>query len=428
MATFNKYPYSNFQELNLDWILQELKDLTDQWDAFEDQFTGMTADAQTVPYGSGASVTVTGGGSIPYNFDFDIPAGQDLTITGQPQIRYNTSADVSTIPGGTWTVNPPTSITPGDYLWTRIVITYSDNHTATYYSYARQGIDGAGAVSMVNGIGPDGTGNVTIPIPTPSDDIPLVDVTGGNEGSDPTKYSRADHQHPTDPSKLDAATGNAGEKNAYIIDGISTQTTMGITSTPTANTIACYDANDRLNTADPSANSNAVNLGFANSNYLNKTDAVTDYVQKTDVATSSTLGIVQPDNATIVVDADGILSAAASLNITTVYSNPNTGQRINAGTYSMDVTDTDALMFIATFRQSTSVQGRASILIPAVGVQYQCNSITNNYMIARAITISADKSEFTLSTEFKWDGTYGQSPSTTPTPAVMVLDKIYSIK
>ena len=426
MATFNKYPYSNFQELNLDWILQELKDLTDKWDVFEDQFTGMTANAQTVPYGNGASVTVTGGGATPYNFDFDIPAGKDLGLVGQPSVKYQTSNDISTIPSGTWLDNPPTSITPGDYLWTRIVLTYNDNHTIVYYMYTRQGMDGNGSVDSVNGILPI-AGNVTLPIPDPSDAIPLVDITGGLEGLSP-KYSRADHQHPTDPSKLDVATGNAGEKNAYIIDGINTQTTMGITSTPTANTIACYDANDRLNTADPSANSNAVNLGFANSTYLNKTDAVTDYVQKTDVATSSTLGIVQPDNATIVIDADGILSAAASLNITTVYSNPNVGQRINAGTYSMDVTDTDALMFIATFRQSTSVQGRASILIPAVNVQYQCNSITNNYMIARAITISSDKSEFTLSTEFKWDNVYGQSPSTTPVTPVMVLDKIYSIK
>lgn len=427
MAIFNKYPYSNFQELNLDWILQELKDLTDQWEVFEDQFTGVTADAQTVPYGSGASVTVTGGGATPYNFDFDIPAGQDLTITGQPQIRYNTSSDVSTIPGGTWTVNPPTSITPGDYLWVRIVITYSDNHTATYYMYARQGIDGAGAVSTVNGIGPDGNGEVTLPIPTPSNTTPLVDITGGNEGSDPVNYARADHQHPTDPSKLDVSTGNVGEKNAYIIDGLNTQTTLQITSSATADKIAAYDANAHLNTASPTASSNAVNLDYANTTYLSKTDAVTDYVQKTDIATSSSLGIVQPDNATIVVDSDGILSAAASLNITEVWSNPDRTVAFVGQTVSFNTIDADALAFIVSFRATTSgTSNGPSIFIPALNRQFYCNSITSNKMIGRGVTIATDKDSATFTACAIWD-TYAGSANTT-SQTYMIPDKIYAIK
>ena len=426
MAVFNKYPYSNFQELNLDWILQELKDLTDKWDAFEDQFTGMTADAQTVPYGNGASVTVTGGGSIPYNFDFDIPAGQDLTLTGQPQIRYNTSADVSTIPGGTWTVNPPTSITPGYYLWTRIVITYSDNHTATYYTYARQGIDGSGAVSKVNGIGPDGSGNVTLPIPSPSNTTPLVDVTGGNEGSDPTYYARADHQHPTDPSKLDVATGNAGEKNAYIIDGLNTQTTMGITSTPTANTIACYDANDRLNTADPASSSNAVNLGYANSTYLNKTDAVTDYVQKTDVATSSSLGIVQPDNATVTVDSDGILSVSSSLSFDELWANPNPGS--SWSTTPIAISDYDMnnykmiLMVFKIFNTVTTYVTMACPFIPNLTFRVQRCDQYNQY---RDFSFGSDGTSVTVDVA-KRIGTYGNA-STSDVAAVLVPYKIYGL-
>lgn len=425
MAVFNKYPYSNFQELNLDWILQELKDLTDQWEVFEDQFTGVTADAQTVPYGSGASVTVTGGGATPYNFDFNIPAGQDLTLTGQPQIRYNTSQDVSSIPGGTWTVNPPTSITPGYYLWTRIVITYSDNHTATYYTYARQGIDGGGAVSKVNGIGPDGSGNVTLPIPSPSNTTPLVDVTGGNEGSDPTYYARADHQHPTDPSKLDTATGNVGEKNAYIIDGLNTQTTLQITSSATADKIAAYDASAHLNTASPTASSNAVNLSYANTTYLSKTDAVTDYVQKTDIATSSSLGIVQPDNATITVDSDGILSVSSSVSFDELWT--NSSPNASWSTTSINITGYDMnnykmiLMVFKIFNTTASYMTMACPFIPNLTFRMQRCDQYNQY---REFSFGSDGTSITVDVAKRYT-TYGST--TSDVPAVLVPYKVYGL-
>ena len=425
MAIFNKYPYSNFQELNLDWILQELKDLTDQWEVFEDQFTGVTANAQTVPYGSGASVTVTGGGATPYNFDFDIPAGKDLGLTGQPSVKYQTSNDISTIPSGTWLDNPPTSITPGDNLWTRIVITYNDNHTIVYYMYTRQGMDGSGSVDTVNNIPPI-AGNVTLPIPDPSDAIPLVDITGGLEGTS-SDYSRADHQHPTDQSKLDISTGNAGEKNAYIIDGVNTQTTMQITSSATANKIAAYDANAHLNTASPTASTNAVNLDFANTTYLSKTDAVTDYVQKTDVATSSSLGIVQPDNATIVVDSDGILSAAASLNLNEVWSNPDRSVAFAGQTISFDTVDSDALAFVVTFRATTSGTSNGPLIfVPITNRQFYANSITSNTMIGRGVTIATTKDSAVFTSCSIWP-TYGSSAVTT-SQTYMIPDKIYAIK
>lgn len=31
---FDKYPYTNFHEMNLDWIIKEMKDLVDSWDSF----------------------------------------------------------------------------------------------------------------------------------------------------------------------------------------------------------------------------------------------------------------------------------------------------------------------------------------------------------------------------------------------------------
>lgn len=34
MSIFNEYPYTNFHELNLDWVVAKIKELSDQWDIF----------------------------------------------------------------------------------------------------------------------------------------------------------------------------------------------------------------------------------------------------------------------------------------------------------------------------------------------------------------------------------------------------------
>ena len=199
MAIFNRYPYTSFQELNLDWILQQLKDLTDEWAVFENQYQGITAEASTVPYGMGASVTVTGGDGTPFNFDFDIPAGKDLKLVSTI-VKYGTSADTSTVPA-TWYDQIPT-VAQGDYLWTRVTLTFNDGTQSSFYSVARNGLDGLGSVVTVNNISPDGNGNVSLPMPQPSNNTPLMDTTLGSEGVS-NDYSRADHQHISDTTKLD---------------------------------------------------------------------------------------------------------------------------------------------------------------------------------------------------------------------------------
>ena len=34
MGAFEKFPYTNFHDLNLDWFLAEFKKLQDEWDSF----------------------------------------------------------------------------------------------------------------------------------------------------------------------------------------------------------------------------------------------------------------------------------------------------------------------------------------------------------------------------------------------------------
>lgn len=56
-------------------------------------------------------------------------------------VSYANSTNGSTTPTSGWQSTVPT-VPPGNYLWTRTVITYTDNATSTAYSVARMGSDG----------------------------------------------------------------------------------------------------------------------------------------------------------------------------------------------------------------------------------------------------------------------------------------------
>lgn len=71
-----QFPWTNFHELNLDWFLSKFKQFTNN-------FLETTATAESVPYGTQPTVTVTGGELDddtdivdPFTFNFKIPAGQ----------------------------------------------------------------------------------------------------------------------------------------------------------------------------------------------------------------------------------------------------------------------------------------------------------------------------------------------------------------
>ena len=98
-------------------------------------------------------------------------------------------------------------------------ITLTDGTVAgTFTVY--NGLNGTGAVATVNGILPDGSGNVALTGPdigvSPSGSTPLADQSGGAIGSS-TDYARADHRHPMNVSQATpaplgtAAPGTSGQ-------------------------------------------------------------------------------------------------------------------------------------------------------------------------------------------------------------------------
>ena len=67
------------------------------------------------------------------------PAGKG--VQGTPAITYQAGTSGTTPPTGNWVSSIP-SVPAGQYLWSRTIITYTDNSTSTIYSVARNGNDG----------------------------------------------------------------------------------------------------------------------------------------------------------------------------------------------------------------------------------------------------------------------------------------------
>lgn len=86
--------------------------------------------------------------------------GNDVTISST-SVQYQAWTSGTQYPTGTWLDNPP-AVTPGNYLWTRTIVNYSDGGQTVSYSTARWGMDGSGAVGSVNNQLPDQDGNVTL--------------------------------------------------------------------------------------------------------------------------------------------------------------------------------------------------------------------------------------------------------------------------
>ena len=76
--------------------------------------------------------------------------GTSVTVT-DTDITYQKSSNGTTPPTGTWSANIP-STAAGEYLWTRTIVTYSDDTSTTSYSVSRNGSDGqdgADALTLV---------------------------------------------------------------------------------------------------------------------------------------------------------------------------------------------------------------------------------------------------------------------------------------
>ena len=63
------------------------------------------------------------------------------------EITYQSSTSGTTIPTGTWNTSIP-SVVAGSFLWTRTIITYSDNTKSTSYSVGQMGENGSSLLTL----------------------------------------------------------------------------------------------------------------------------------------------------------------------------------------------------------------------------------------------------------------------------------------
>lgn len=90
-----------------------------------------------VSYSDGKSTTAYSVSRNPTNGS----DGTSVTVSSTA-VTYQVSGSGTTTPTGTWqTAIPATSA--GQYLWTKTVVTYSDNKSTTSYSVSRNGTNGA---------------------------------------------------------------------------------------------------------------------------------------------------------------------------------------------------------------------------------------------------------------------------------------------
>lgn len=271
MALWNNFPYSNVHELNLDWIIEKMKYLIDQWESY-----GTTVDADAVA-GPDPEVTVEGDLKTGLTFHFTLVQGpqgvegpqgvsvtmatmdanyqltlyfSDGTTWTSPSLKGDTGSGLQILdeyatlaalqaahpfgsPGDAYLVGTSPNFTL--YIWSSSSNAWVDGgaltnpapsvttplmdgnaNTGTELAYSRgdhvhpSDTSKQDVLTAGYGISIDANNEISVSasIPAPSNNNPNMDGTGDAGSS--ANYSRADHVHPSDTSKQDVISAGSG--------------------------------------------------------------------------------------------------------------------------------------------------------------------------------------------------------------------------
>lgn len=236
MALYDNFPYTNFHELNLDWVIATVKQIQSEWNNLSDDVQA-TAVSSAFP-----SVTVTGSLQEGLTFNFGLPQGAPgtdgtdgvgvtnvsisntgyLTITMSDGSSYTspisligpegpegpTGAGINIIDTVATTSDLPATAAPGAaYL-------VGSGSPYTLYVWA------SGSNTWVDA----GTMGSSV---SPSSSLPQMDGTAA--AGTGTTYARGDHVHPHDTSKQDVLTAS----DLATVNGQSVLGNNAITVQPT---------------------------------------------------------------------------------------------------------------------------------------------------------------------------------------------------
>ena len=303
MGLYENFPYTNFHELNLDWLIGQMRNLVNEWDAMQGN---VSADAHT---SLSPTVTVEGNMKDGLTFHFGLVRGQQGIPgpegpQGQGLEILDVLSDPSDLPA-TGNVGDVYEVLDGGsyhlYVWSDSSSSWIDIGslgTVTPSSATPQmdGIASAGSstdyargdhvhpsdstkqdllvsgtdIQTINGNSILTSGNLQLQTPiSPSSSNPLMD--GAASAGSATTWSRSDHVHPSDSSKQDK-----------------------LTSGTTIKTINSTDL-----------------LGSGNINLQVPLTAGTDYVTPANVSTINNVSILQGGNVTMPTILYGTASPVA---------------------------------------------------------------------------------------------------------------------
>ena len=208
MALYDNFPYTNFHELNLDWIIGEVKRIATEWDNLSGDIQAVAVDSDV------ATVSVTGSLQEGLTFNFGLPRGQagedgtdgvgiesaylnpstyTLTLTftnGEtyttPSIRGEqgpegpTGKGIDIVDTVASTSALPATGEPGQAYLVGTAAPY------TLYVWASGSSQWEAAGTMGSSV-------------SPSSATPLMDGTASAGSA--TTYARGDHRHPTDTTR-----------------------------------------------------------------------------------------------------------------------------------------------------------------------------------------------------------------------------------
>lgn len=162
--------------------------------------------------------------------------GTSVTIKST-SVTYQAGSSGTTAPTGTWSTSVP-SVSAGQYLWTKTVVTYSDGKSTTAYSVSRYGTNGAAGTSVtvqstsvtyqVSSSGtttPTGAWSTTIPSVSAGKYLWTKTVVTYSDGESTTSYSVS--RNGTNGSNgADAITISITSSNGTIFKNTSIATTL----------------------------------------------------------------------------------------------------------------------------------------------------------------------------------------------------------
>ncbi len=304
-------------------------------------------------------------------------------------VTYQVSSSGTTAPTGTWSTSVP-SVSAGQFLWTRTIITYSNNTTSTLYSVGRNGTNGVNGTNGTNGQNGKSIGQVVnyylatnassnVTASTSGWTTTVQSVSSSKKylwNYEVVKYTDGTIASTTAPCIIGSYgdTGAKGEKGAKGDTGAAGPTGVGIKS------ITEYYAVSTTNTTAPTSWVTSIPTLTASNKYLWNYETVT-YTNNSTVSTSKrVIGVYGDKGAKGDTGAKGDKgpqgpqgvkgdTGAAGNGIAStavVYQAGSSGTTAPTGTWSTSVPSTSAA---------------APYLWTRITIKYTNGTVTNSYSV-----------------------------------------------